>query len=292
MNSTVRCALAAVGGAGFGYWAARTVLERNYAISVANAFHDARGYNGPGYRKQVKVTVGGELVQMAEYEPLKDEETGEPYPAKDKQRTTDASGKEYAGVEKMDVRVAHPVHVEPSIEQTRPKVVKAYTDYAAISRAAAVDSDEVAQQQHYREEFIDDLNRKLRGVPEEDPVEDVYGKSPLSGGDGTPDMPVVQAPYSITDGDFAEGMDGYGSTMLVYYAGDHVVVEPENNNRVMDYIDAIQALGPFENLPFDASDTLDPDTCYMRCPQNRMDYEVVRSEGNYSDTPPFTGGNG
>jgi hypothetical protein len=264
INTNVKCLLSLVAGAGLGYYAARTILERNYTVSVSNAFHDARGYHGPGYKKRVTITVKGEISEMAEY-------------------PTEAAAEPDAPVE-----AATPSPVEAEMFADRQIVsavdmITSPTAKQAMVNYQGLDLNPVAREQHVREDFLEELHRKMDGVPEDE--EDGYGASPLSGGSGTI---VYNPPFRISEEAYGEGVDGYNSLMVIYYEGDGVLVD--HNGQAMVRQVAEETIGDLTAIPF-GIESHDGDICYIRCPQLKSDFEVQRCEGRFADVPS-SGGNG
>ncbi len=259
INTNMKCVLSAVVGAGLGYYAARTILERNYTISVSNAFHDARGYNGPGYKKTVTITVQGEVTEMAEYSaegPAADDEAA---PTETLPTVGD---------------VIQPAPPEMFTPMYTPAANQAIRNYQGL------DLNTEAREQHVREDFMEELQQKIDGVRTDE--EDGYGKSPLSGGS----TPVFLPPFRISEIEYGEGIDGYDSLTMIYHEGDGVLTD--HLGERMAPIAAEEALGDIHNLPF-GIESSDGNICYIRCPQLSTDFEVIRSEGKYSESPSSGG---
>lgn len=260
MNNNLKCLLSGVVGAGLGFYAARVILERNYTLSVSDAFYDAKGYSGPGYKKRVTVTVGGVIEQQAEYS-AEAPETDIP--------SVESEAKPYDVVELLDVASLHPNPL------ANPAAHQAMRNYQGL------DLKPQAQEEHVREEFMGEFLRKIEGVPE-DEEDDGYGESPLSGG-----KPVYREPFRISEMDFGEGVPGYKSELVIYYQGDNVLVDGQTGEP-FGRVAAMEAVGDGTQLQFGVESS-DGDICYMRCAQLKTDFEVQRSEGNFSDVPSSGG---
>lgn len=83
-------------------------------------------------------------------------------------------------------------------------------------------------------------------------------------------------PYIITQEDFKEGVDGYNTVTLYCYA-DGVIADEDD--EIIDHVDETignESVNYFENECFD-------DCIYVRNDTLKCDYEILRSEKEYSD---------